>query len=138
MKKSNNFKWSFESLGKTQRNIYWTACAPLLQSLHLALVWSLNTWFICQLQVSKSSIRRHFTISQAQRKPTNLLSNSKANTEESVQTVSRLLFTVPIRGFPLGKRLVLHFLGIFINNEGYLCKRMQMLGFYLSDWKQRK
>lgn len=84
---------------------------------------------VCQCKISKSSVRRHFNISKAQRRPTNLLSNSKANTEELVQTVTGLLFTVPQRHFPLGERLVLHFLGIFINNDDYIWKLMQMVGF---------
>lgn len=83
------------------------------------------------VKISKSSIRRHFTISRAQRRPTNLLSNSKANTEELVQTVTGLLFTFPTRHFSLGERLLLYFLAIFINSGDYICKLMQMLAWLL-------
>lgn len=64
-------------------------------------------WSVCKFKISQSSVRMRFTISKAQRSPTNLLSNSKANTE-LVQIVKRLLFTALSRGFPLSKRLALH------------------------------
>lgn len=60
-------------------------------------------------------------------RPTNLLSNSKANTEELVQIVRKLLFIVLARGFPLNERLVLYFGGFLSTMIIYIYKLLQML-----------
>lgn len=138
---NNNSKCSFNHLGTPRK--YFLACLCTFVKFFafgLNLIPKYLLDLFVNLKISQSSVRSHFAINKAQRRQTNLLLNSKANTEESVQTVARLLFTVPARGFQLRKRLTLH-LGAFFFLSAmiiYICKLLKMLGFYIVRLRTNK
>ena len=90
------------------------------------------------LKISQSSVRRHLA-SIKLKGDQQISSNSKANTEELVQTVTGCYLQFPL-GVSHWVKALLSILGDFFNQQGWFTSvnYCRCLAFTLSDWEQTR